>query len=213
MPTFHLLSGSIPGLFRTDQLIRLIKVRPASTSQRISKQHIDFINEINMIELMLLNQVLQIYMDISFLHDIFFHIFSVITTCGITSTNRSNSTTMYGEKKCAALSGNSPNSDLTISENILVRVKIVRTVYYKCGSGKEGYSNGGFDGGDDGCLTGGRGGGYIRGNTNFKTFGNIEDRYSYVVLVLLYIYCQPKPECRLEPNYVLNSNSRSCINM
>ncbi|KAL2751665.1 hypothetical protein V1477_000141, partial [Vespula maculifrons] len=194
-------------------------------SQRISKQYIDFINEINMIELMLLNQVLQIYMDISFLHDIFFHIFSVITTCGITSTNRSNSTTMYGEKKCAALSGNSPNSDLTISENILVMVKIVRTVYYKislarggkggarCGSGKEGYSNGGFDGGDDGCLTGGRGGGYIRDNTNFKTFGNIENRYSYVVLVLLYVYCQPKPECRLEPNYVLNSNSRSCINM
>lgn len=30
-----------------------------------------------------------------------------------------------------------------------------------CGSGKEGYNNGGFDGGDDGCLTGDRGGDYI----------------------------------------------------
>ncbi|KAF7384601.1 hypothetical protein HZH68_014213 [Vespula germanica] len=82
-----------------------------------------------------------------------------------------------------------------------------------CGSGKEGYNNGGFDGGDDDCLTGDRGGDYIRDNTNFKTFGNVEDRYSYVVLVLLYVYCQPKPEFRLEPNYVLNSNSTSCINV
>lgn len=30
-----------------------------------------------------------------------------------------------------------------------------------CGSGKEGYGNGGFGGGGGGCLTGGGGGGYI----------------------------------------------------